>query len=414
MFELSKKAQDFTERTRKFILEEIEPVEAKFWEEVHELNPDGNWKKWQWPELLKTLKSKAKQAGLWNMFLPDEKLGAGLTVQEYAHIAELTGRSLLAPTVFNCNAPDTGNMELLWRYGSEQQKKQWLEPLLDGKIRSVFCMTEPDVASSDATNMQATALIDGNEIVLNGKKWWSSGLGDPNAKVIIFMAHTPDETKDRHHQHSMVLVPIDKAGVEIQRMLPVFGDYDAPHGHGEVHFNNVRVPLENFIGGAGQGFEIAQGRLGPGRIHHCMRCIGAAEKALELMIDRGMSRTAFGKEILKLGGNLERVADARVAIDQARLLTLYAAYKMDTLGNMAALTEISAIKIVAPSVLEKVVDMAIQLHGGAGVSRDTPLTGFFAQARSLRLADGPDEVHKGMIAKLELAKRGYFGRHKKV
>lgn len=414
MFELSKKAQDFTERTRKFILEEIEPVEAKFWEEVHELNPDGNWKKWQWPELLEALKSKAKQAGLWNMFLPDEKLGAGLTVQEYAHIAELTGRSLLAPTVFNCNAPDTGNMELLWRYGSEQQKQQWLQPLLDGKIRSVFCMTEPDVASSDATNMQATALIDGNEIVLNGKKWWSSGLGDPNAKVIIFMAHTPDETKDRHHQHSMVLVPIDTAGVEIQRMLPVFGDYDAPHGHGEVHFNNVRVPIENFIGGAGQGFEIAQGRLGPGRIHHCMRCIGAAEKALELMIDRGMSRTAFGKEILKLGGNLERVADARVAIDQARLLTLYAAYKMDTLGNMAALTEISAIKVVAPSVLEKVVDMAIQLHGGAGLSRDTPLTGFFAQARSLRLADGPDEVHKGMIAKLELAKRGYFGRHKKV
>ncbi|MFW1980088.1 acyl-CoA dehydrogenase family protein [Acinetobacter baumannii] len=413
MFELSKKAQDFTERTKKFIQEEIEPVEAKFWEEVHELNPDGNWKKWQWPELLETLKFKAKQAGLWNMFLPDEKLGAGLSVQEYAHIAELTGRSLLAPTVFNCNAPDTGNMEVLWRYGSEQQKQQWLEPLLDGKIRSVFCMTEPDVASSDATNMQATALIDGNEIVLNGKKWWSSGLGDPNAKVIIFMAHTPDETKDRHHQHSMVLVPIDTAGVEIQRMLPVFGDYDAPHGHGEVHFNNVRVPIENFIGGAGQGFEIAQGRLGPGRIHHCMRCIGAAEKALELMIDRGMSRTAFGKEILKLGGNLERVADARVAIDQARLLTLYAAYKMDTLGNMAALTEISAIKVVAPSVLEKVVDMAIQLHGGAGVSRDTPLTGFFAQARSLRLADGPDEVHKGMIAKLELAKRGY-GRHKKV
>ncbi|UGQ27836.1 acyl-CoA dehydrogenase family protein [Acinetobacter calcoaceticus] len=413
MFELSKTAQDFVERTRKFIQEEIEPVEAKFWEEVHELNPDGNWKKWQWPALLEMLKSKAKQAGLWNMFLPDDKLGAGLTVQEYAHIAELTGRSLLAPTVFNCNAPDTGNMELLWRYGSEQQKQQWLQPLLDGKIRSVFCMTEPDVASSDATNMQATALIEGNEIVLNGKKWWSSGLGDPNAKVIIFMAHTPDESKDRHHQHSMVLVPIDTAGVEIQRMLPVFGDYDAPHGHGEVYFNNVRVPLDNFIGGAGQGFEIAQGRLGPGRIHHCMRCIGAAEKALELMIDRGMSRTAFGKEILKLGGNLERVADARVAIDQARLLTLYAAYKMDTLGNMAALTEISAIKVVAPSVLEKVVDMAIQLHGGAGVSRDTPLTGFFAQARSLRLADGPDEVHKGMIAKLELAKRGY-GRHKKV
>jgi alkylation response protein AidB-like acyl-CoA dehydrogenase len=304
-------------------------------------------------------------------------------------------------------------MEVLWRYGSEAQKQEWLTQLLDGKIRSVFCMTEPAVASSDATNMQATAVIEGDEIVLNGRKWWSSGLGDPNAKIIIFMAHTPDETKDRHHQHSMVLVPVETAGVTIERMLPVFGDYDAPHGHGEISFSNVRVPVSNFIGGAGQGFEIAQGRLGPGRIHHCMRCIGAAEKSLELMIDRGMSRTAFGKEILKLGGNLERVADARVAIDQARLLTLYAAYKMDTLGNMAALTEISAIKVVAPSVLEKVVDMAIQIHGGAGVSRDTPLTGFFAQARSLRLADGPDEVHKGMIAKLELAKRGYSTRRKK-
>ncbi|MCM1935902.1 acyl-CoA dehydrogenase family protein [Acinetobacter radioresistens] len=412
MFELSSRAQDFVQRTRKFIETEIEPVEKVFWEEVHQLNPDGNWKSWQWPEQLTVLKEKAKAAGLWNMFLPDAELGAGLSVQEYAHIAELTGRSLLAPTVFNCNAPDSGNMELLWRYGSEEQKQQWLSPLLAGEIRSVFCMTEPAVASSDATNMQATAVIEGDEIVLNGCKWWSSGLGDPNAKVIIFMAHTPDDSKDRHHQHSMVLVPIDTAGVTIERMLPVFGDYDAPHGHGEISFNNVRVPLSHFIGGAGQGFEIAQGRLGPGRIHHCMRCIGAAEKSLDLMIERGMSRTAFGKEILKLGGNLERVAEARVAIDQARLLTLYAAYKMDTLGNMAALTEISAIKVVAPSVLEKVVDMAIQIHGGAGMSRDTVLTGFFAQARSLRLADGPDEVHKGMIAKLELAKRGYSTRRK--
>ena len=346
------------------------------------------------------------------MFLPDPVLGQGLTVQEYAHIAELTGRSLIAPTVFNCNAPDSGNMELLWRYGSEAKKQHWLMPLLEGTIRSVFCMTEPAVASSDATNMQATAVIEKDEIVLNGRKWWSSGLGDPNAKIIIFMAHTPDETKDRHHQHSMVLVPVDTLGVKIERMLPVFGDYDAPHGHGEVSFNNVRVPIANFIGGAGQGFEIAQGRLGPGRIHHCMRCIGAAEKSLELMIDRGMSRSAFGKELLKLGGNLERVAEARVAIDQARLLTLYTAYKMDTLGTMSALTEISAIKVVAPSVLEKVVDMAIQIHGGEGMSRDTPLTAFFAQARSLRLADGPDEVHKGMIAKLELAKRGYSTRRK--
>ena len=412
MFELSPKAQDFVNRTKNFIEQEIEPIETKFWQEVHELNLGGDWTTWQWPAQLEILKQKAKALGLWNMFLPDETLGQGLSVQEYAHIAELTGRSLLAPTIFNCNAPDSGNMELLWRYGAEQQKQDWLIPLLDGKIRSVFCMTEPDVASSDATNMQATAIIEGNDIVLNGRKWWSSGLGDPNAKIIIFMAHTPDENKDRHHQHSMVLVPIDTLGVKIERMLPVFGDYDAPHGHGEVSFENVRVPLSSFIGGAGQGFEIAQGRLGPGRIHHCMRCIGAAEKSLELMIDRGMSRTAFGKEILKLGGNLERVAEARVAIDQARLLTLYAAYKMDTLGNMAALSEISAIKVVAPSVLEKVVDMAIQIHGGAGVSRDTPLTGFFAQARALRLADGPDEVHKGMIAKLELAKRGYASKRK--
>ena len=407
MFALSERAQDFIARTQAFIQQEIEPIEKAFWDEVHHLNVDGDWTKWQWPAQLEQLKNKAKAAGLWNMFLPDAELGAGLSVQEYAHIAELTGRSLLAPTVFNCNAPDSGNMEVLWRYGSDEQKQQWLHPLLAGQIRSVFCMTEPAVASSDATNMQATAVIDGDEIVLNGRKWWSSGLGDPNAKVIIFMAYTPDESKDRHHQHSMVLVPIDAQGVTIERMLPVFGDYDAPHGHGQVSFDNVRVPVGNFIGGAGQGFEIAQGRLGPGRIHHCMRCIGAAEKALELMIDRGMSRKAFGKELLKLGGNLERVAEARVQIDQARLLTLYAAYKMDTLGNMAALTEISAIKVVAPTVLQNVVDMAIQIHGGEGVSRDTPLTAFFNKARSLRLADGPDEVHKGMIAKLELKKRGY-------
>lgn len=413
MFELSARAQEFVDKTRQFIQNEIQPIEAEFWNEVHHLNTGSDWTTWKWPAQLEQLKAKAKAQDLWNMFLPDAELGQGLSVQEYAHIAELTGQSLLAPTIFNCNAPDSGNMEVLWRYGSEQQKEQWLKPLLDGKIRSVFCMTEPDVASSDATNMQATAIVEGDEIILNGRKWWSSGLGDPNAKIIIFMAHTPDETKDRHHQHSMVLVPTDTLGVKIERMLPVFGDYDAPHGHGEISFDQVRVPLSYVIGGAGQGFEIAQGRLGPGRIHHCMRCIGAAEKSLSLMIERGMNRTAFGKEILKLGGNLERVAEARVAIDQARLLTLYAAYKMDTMGNMAALTEISAIKVVAPSVLEKVVNMAIQIHGGMGLSRDTPLTGFFAQARALRLADGPDEVHKGMIAKLELAKQGFSTRHKK-
>ena len=404
-FQLSNKAKDYIARTKAFIQTEIEPIEAEFWQAAHKLNPTGDWTTWQWPAKLEELKTKARAQNLWNMFLPDEQLGQGLSVQEYAHIAELSGRSLIAPHVFNCNAPDSGNMELIWRYGNDAQKAQWLTPLLAGEIRSVFGMTEPAVASSDATNMQATAIVEGDEIVLNGRKWWSSGLGDPNAKLIIFMAHTPDESKDRHHQHTMVLVPIDAKGVKIERMLKVFNDYDAPHGHGEMLFDNVRVPLSNVIGGAGEGFAIAQGRLGPGRIHHCMRCIGAAEKSLELAIDRGLSRSAFGKPLLDLGGNRERIADARVKIDQARLLTLYAAYKMDKLGTKAALTEISAIKVVAPTVLQEVVDMAIQLHGGMGVSQDTLLPMFFNQARSLRLADGPDEVHKGMIAKLEVKKR---------
>jgi len=404
-FQLSDKAKDYIARTKAFIQTEIEPIEAEFWQAAHKLNPTGDWTTWQWPAKLEELKTKARAQNLWNMFLPDEQLGQGLSVQEYAHIAELSGRSLIAPHVFNCNAPDSGNMELIWRYGNDAQKQQWLTPLLAGEIRSVFGMTEPAVASSDATNMQATAIVEGDEIVLNGRKWWSSGLGDPNAKLIIFMAHTPDESKDRHHQHTMVLVPIDAKGVKIERMLKVFNDYDAPHGHGEMRFDNVRVPLSNVIGGAGEGFAIAQGRLGPGRIHHCMRCIGAAEKSLELAIDRGLSRSAFGKPLLDLGGNRERIADARVKIDQARLLTLYAAYKMDKLGTKAALTEISAINVVAPTVLQEVVDMAIQLHGGMGVSQDTLLPMFFNQARSLRLADGPDEVHKGMIAKLEVKKR---------
>ena len=404
-FQLSDKAKDYIARTKAFIETEIEPIEAEFWQAAHKLNPTGDWTTWQWPAKLEELKTKARAQNLWNMFLPDEQLGQGLSVQEYAHIAELSGRSLIAPHVFNCNAPDSGNMELIWRYGNDAQKAQWLTPLLAGEIRSVFGMTEPAVASSDATNMQATAIVEGDEIVLNGRKWWSSGLGDPNAKLIIFMAHTPDESKDRHHQHTMVLVPIDAKGVKIERMLKVFNDYDAPHGHGEMRFDNVRVPLSNVIGGAGEGFAIAQGRLGPGRIHHCMRCIGAAEKSLELAIDRGLSRSAFGKPLLDLGGNRERIADARVKIDQARLLTPYAAYKMDKLGTKAALAEISAIKVVAPTVLQEVVDMAIQLHGGMGVSQDTLLPMFFNQARSLRLADGPDEVHKGMIAKLEVKKR---------
>jgi acyl-CoA dehydrogenase len=406
-FEPSAKSKDYLKRVKAFMREHIQPVENAYWQAVAEQNPGGDWTRWAKPPQMAALKAKAKTEGLWNLFLPDARLGAGLSTIEYAPIAEETGRSFMAPEVFNCNAPDSGNMEVLWKYGSEEQKERWLKPLLAGEIRSVFCMTEPDVASSDATNMQATAVVEGDTVVLNGRKWWSSGIGDPAAKIAIFMARTPDENKDRHHQHSMVLVPLDTPGVEIKRMLPVFGEYDAPHGHGEVHFNNVRVPVSNIIAGPGRGFEIAQGRLGPGRIHHCMRCLGAAEAALELMIHRGMQRTAFGKPLLNLGGNRERVAEARIAIDQARLLTLYAAWKMDKAGALGAMTEISAIKVVAPNVLQKIVDDAIQIHGGAGVSRDTPLTGFFIQARSLRLADGPDEVHKGLIARIELAKRGY-------
>lgn len=406
-FEPSAKAKDYLDRVKRFMNEHILPVEPRYWEEVHAAQAGGDWRRWKVPALMEELKARARAEGLWNLFLPDAKLGAGLSTLEYAPIAEETGRSFLAPEVFNCNAPDTGNMEVLWKYGSEEQKQRWLTPLLDGDIRSVFCMTEPDVASSDATNMGATALVEGDEVVLNGKKWWSSGLGNPRAKVAIFMGRTPDAAAGRHHQHSMVLVPLDAPGVTIQRMLPVYGDHDAPHGHGEVHFENVRLPLSAIIAGPGKGFEIAQGRLGPGRIHHCMRCIGAAERALELMIDRGMSRTAFGKPLLNLGGNRERVAEARVAIDQARLLTLYAAWKLDAVGALGAMSEISAIKVVAPNVLQKVVDDAIQIHGGAGVSRDTPLAGFFAQARSLRIADGPDEVHKGVIARIELSKRGF-------
>ncbi|GHG65181.1 acyl-CoA dehydrogenase family protein [Comamonas sp. JC664] len=406
-FEPSERGKDYLESVKRFMSEHILPAEARYHEELRATAQGGDWKTWRVPAVMQELKAKAKAQGLWNLFLPDAKLGAGLSTLEYAPIAEETGRSFIAPEVFNCSAPDTGNMEVLWKYGSEAQQERWLKPLLAGEIRSVFCMTEPDVASSDATNMAATAIVEGDEIVLDGSKWWSSGLGHPNAKVAIFMARTPDTGGDRHHQHSMVLVPLDAPGVNIRRMLPVYGDYDAPHGHGEVHFDNVRVPRDNVISGPGMGFEIAQGRLGPGRIHHCMRCIGAAERSLELMIDRGMKRTAFGKPLLNLGGNREKVAEARIAIDQARLLTLYAAWKMDQVGALGAMSEISAIKVVAPNVLQKVVDDAIQLHGGAGVSQDTPLAGFFAQARSLRLADGPDEVHKGLIARIELSKRGF-------
>jgi len=405
-FQPSERAAQTAQRVRSFIDTHIAPIEAEHWAGILKRRHGGEWTEWQIPPRVEALKAQAREEGLWNLFLPDAELGAGLSVLDYAFSAEQTGRSMMAPEIFNCNAPDSGNMEVIWKYGNAEQKEKWLKPLLAGEIRSVFFMTEPDVASSDATNMAATAVIDGDHIVLNGKKWWSSGVGDPRCKIGIFMALTPDESKDRHHQHSMVLVPMDTPGVEIKRMLPVFGEYDEPHGHGEVHFHNVRVPIGNFISGPGRGFEIAQGRLGPGRIHHCMRCIGAAEKSLELAIQRGLQRTAFRKPLIDLGGNRERLAECRVAIDQARLLTLQAAWKIDTLGVMSALTDVSAIKVVAPTMLQHVVDFAIQIHGGAGVSHDTPLTMFFNQARSLRLADGPDEVHKGMIARLELMKYG--------
>ncbi len=402
-FSHSEKTRDYLKRIRAFMAEHIAPWEAESLATLKLSHSGGDWTQWQVLPGLEDLKKKARDAGLWNLFLPDAELGGGLSNVDYAPLAEQMGRSFFASEIFNCSAPDTGNMEVLYKYGSDEQKAQWLAPLLAGEIRSVFFMTEPDVASSDATNMQATAIVEGNEVVLNGKKWWSSGVGDPRCKIGIFMALT-DSTAERHGQHSMVLVPMDTPGVEIKRMLSVFGHYDEPHGHGEVHFTDVRVPASNIIAGPGKGFAIAQGRLGPGRIHHCMRAIGAAEVALQLMIERGIRRQAFGKPLINLGGNQERIANHRMAIDQARLLTLYAAWKIDQGGPMAALTEISAIKVVAANMLQAVVDDAIQMHGGAGVSDDTPLAGMFALARALRLADGPDEVHRGMVARVELAK----------
>src|SRR6266545_1006478 len=358
-FEPSRRSDEFLQRTRRFMREHILPVEERYWREIAAQRNGGDWKRWAVPPLLPELQARARAEGLWNMFLPDPELAPGLST------------------------------------------------LLASEIRSAFCMTEPDVASSDATNMQATAVLDGDELVLDGKKWWSTGLGHPRCEIAIFMARTPDPARDRHHQHSMVLVPLATEGVEIVRMVPVFGDHHEPHGHGEVHFHGVRVPRDNIIGDLGMGFEIAQGRLGPGRVHHCMRCVGAAEAALDLIVERGMSRTAFGKPILNLGGNRERLADARIAIDQARLLILHAAWKLDKVGALGAMAEIAAIKVVAPSVLQKVVDDAIQIHGGAGVSSDVPLTALFSYARTLRLADGPDEVHRGLIARVELARHGH-------
>ena len=402
-FAYNQKTQDYLARITKFISDNVGPVEQQIYNETHALNPTGDWTQWQSHPLIEKFKGLAKEQGLWNLFLPDAKLGQGLTCLEYAPLAEQMGRILFAPEIFNCNAPDTGNMEVLYHFGSEQQKQQWLTPLLAGEIRSVFGMTEPDVASSDATNMQSSIELDGDELVLNGKKWWSTGLGHPNAKFTIFMGLSNPEN-ERHSQHSMVIVPLDSPGLEIKRMLTAYGDYDAPFGHGEMHLNNVRVPKDNLIMGMGKGFAIAQGRLGPGRIHHCMRTIGLAEKALELAIKRSQSRVAFGRPLIKLGGNGERIAKARMAIDQARLMTLHAAWKIDAVGVKDAMTEISAIKVIVPQMAEEVVDMAVQLHGGAGMSGDFPLARFAAGVRSLRLADGPDEVHMGMVTRLELKK----------
>ena len=400
-FSHSPKAQEMMARVKAFMDKHIIPNERAYFEQLGPENPD--WTQWKVSPLMEEWKAKAKAEGLWNLFLPDEEYGAGLSNLDYAPLAEIMGHSPFASEAFNCSAPDTGNMEVLVKYGSPAQKKQWLEPLLEGTIRSVFFMTEPGVASSDATNMEATCVVEGDEVVINGRKWWSSNVGHPNCKVGIFMGVT-DANAPRHARHSMVLVPLDTPGVKIERMLPVFGRYDMPEGHGEVSFTNVRVPVSNIIAGPGRGFEIAQGRLGPGRIHHCMRLIGAAERALKHLCERATQRVAFGKPLANLGGNRDIIANSRLDIECARLLTLKAAYLMDTVGVFGALTEISAIKVVAPNVAQKVIDAAIQVHGGGGVSDDFPLAAMYGYARVLRLADGPDEVHRGMIAKYELNK----------
>lgn len=398
-FSISAKGQDYLERVKRFMANEIVPVEAQYHRELAALD-----NRWVVLPVIRELKAKAREQGLWNLFFPDDTYGCGLLNSDYALIAEETGRSFIAPEIFNCNAPDTGNMEVLIHYGSDQQKAEWLPRLLSGEVRSAFCMTEPDVASSDATTMAATATVDGDEVVLNGRKWWSTGVGHPDCKVAIFMGVT-DTDAAKHRRHSMVLVPMDAPGVSIERMLPVFGAYDEPYGHGVVAFDNVRLPVSAFIAGPGRGFEVAQGRLGPGRVHHCMRAIGAAERALELLIKRALSREAFGRPLAKLGGNVDKIANARMAIEQARLLTLKCAWALDTKGITVALQEVSMIKALVPQMLQTIVDDAIQIHGGAGVSDDDfPLTALFAYARVLRLADGPDEVHRAMVARLELRK----------
>jgi len=395
-FELSEKTKDLQQRLTAFMEEHIYPNEQRFFDEIER-------ERWSPTQIIEELKPKARAAGLWNLFLPHDERGAGLTNLEYAPLCEIMGRSAMAPEVFNCSAPDTGNMEVLARYGTPEQQERWLKPLLAGEIRSCFAMTEPNIASSDATNIQSSIVRDGDEYVINGRKWWSSGAGDPRCKIAVFMGKT-DFSAPRHKQQSMVLVPMDAAGVKIERLLTVYGYDHAPHGHAEVSFENVRIPVSNMLLGEGRGFEIAQGRLGPGRIHHCMRCIGVAERALEAMCKRVQSRVAFGRPLAEQGTIRADIATSRMEIEQARLLTLKAAYMMDTVGNKVARAEIAMIKVVAPNVTLRVLDRAIQAHGGAGVSQDTFLAGAWANVRTLRLADGPDEVHTEAIAKLELSK----------
>lgn len=400
-FDYTPKVQELRQKLTSFFDEHIYPNERVFNSEVAANRANGN--AWIPTELIETLKEKARDAGLWNLFLPASERGAGLGNLEYAPLCEIMGRVPWAPEVFNCGAPDTGNMETIERYGSDQQKLQWLEPLLQGEIRSAFLMTEPDVASSDATNIQCSIVRDGDSYVINGHKWWSSGAGDPRCKVYIVMGKT-DPDAPKHQQQSMILVPADATGITVHRPLSVFGYDHAPHGHMDITLENVRVPVSNMLLGEGRGFEIAQGRLGPGRIHHCMRLIGLAERALELMSKRTLQRVAFGKPIAAHGVTQERIAEARIMIEQARLLTLKAAYMMDTVGNKGARGEIAMIKVVAPNIACQIIDWAIQAHGAGGVSDDFPLAYAYAHARTLRLADGPDEVHRNAIAKLELSR----------
>jgi acyl-CoA dehydrogenase len=397
-FAASERTQALIERLSTFMRDEVVPAERVY---AAQLTGSSDHRQWRQPAVMETLKAKARAAGLWNLFLPDADHGAGLSHVEYAPLAEIMGRSFIAPEVFNCSAPDSGNMEVLHRYGTPEQQQHWLQPLLDGRIRSAFGMTEPDVASSDATNMQATATIEGDQVVLNGRKWWTTGAGHPHCRFVIFMGLS-DPHAEPYRRHSMVICPLDAPGVAIERMLPVFHHFDEPSGHGELSFTNVRLPVENVILGAGRGFEIAQGRLGPGRVHHCMRAIGAAERALALLCARARSRIAFGKPLSELGGNPDIIANLRMAIEQARLLTLKTAWTLDTHGTKAALSLISQIKVVVPAIAQQAADAAIQIHGGAGLSEDFPLVQLYAYARVLRLADGPDEVHRGVIARLEM------------